>query len=90
MSEQTDNKKANKLAQDQRKSDVEHVMSTPAGRRYVMSLIDSCGLEIGGHIGSAEIHFRAGLREVGLRVKQEVEAICFDHYIKMLQEAKAK
>lgn len=86
----SDSKKAQQLAQKQRKSDVEWVMSSPAGRRYIKSLIDSCGLDLGGHIGSAEIHFRQGVREVGLRTKQEIESFCFGKYIEMLQEAQAK
>jgi hypothetical protein len=86
----SDSKKAQQLAQQKRKADVEWVMSTPAGRRYIKSLIDSCGLDIGGHIGSAEIHFRQGVREVGLRTKQEIENVCFAKYIEMLQEAQAK
>lgn len=83
-------KQRNKSAQEQRIADCQWVMSTPSGRRWIAGLIQSCGLEAGGHIGSAEIHFRAGVREVGLRVKQEIEKACFEEFIKMLQEARAK
>ena len=90
MSKQDDMRKAQELELEQRKADDIHVMSTPAGRRFVNRIIASCGVDSAGHIGSAEIHYRAGARDVGIRIKQEMEAVCFDRYIEMLQEARAK
>jgi hypothetical protein len=86
----TDNRQKQKLEADQWKADWQTVMATPAGRRLLGGIMNRCGIYNGGHIGNAEIHYRAGRRDVGLEMMADMTAFCHEKYIEMLQEARAK
>lgn len=89
MSE-SDSRKKQQLEADQWKADWQAVMAIPAGRRLLGGIMNRCGIYSGGHIGNAEIHYRAGRRDVGLEMMADMTAFCHDSYIKLLQEARAK
>lgn len=89
MSE-SDSKKKQQLEAEQYRADWQAVMATGAGRRLLGGIINQCGIYSGGHIGNAEIHYRAGRRDVGLELMRDMTAFCHDQYIQMLQEARAK
>lgn len=90
MSETEDKRKAAKNALETHAEDLRGIMRTESGRRWIGKLIDSCGILQGGFVGSSEVYYRQGKRDVGLAVMQELQAFCPDEYIKMLQEARAK
>lgn len=90
MSEADDKRRSAKVAQESHAEDLRNIMAMPGGRRWIAALIDSCGILQGGFVGSSEVYYRQGMRDVGLRVMRELQTFCPDEYIQMLQEARAK
>lgn len=90
MSDTDDKRRTAKVAQESHAEDLRKIMATPGGRRWIGKLIDSCGILQGGFVGSSEVYYRQGRRDVGLQIMQELQAFCPDEYIQMLQEARAK
>lgn len=68
--------------------DLRAVMDTPAGRRFIWRLLGRCGTFQSGWTPSAEIHLRAGMRQIGLQYFGEVHEHCFDAYQAMEREAR--
>jgi hypothetical protein len=67
--------------------DLQAVMATEAGRRFVWSLLGRCGTFHGGWSPSAEIHLKAGMRQIGLMYLADVHEHCFEAYQAMEREA---
>ena len=72
----------------ERIADLQSVMSTDAGRRFIWRLLGECGTFHTGWSPSAEIHLRAGMRSIGLAVYADVHAHCFEQYQAMEREAR--
>lgn len=72
---------------EQRKADVVHVMASPSGRRVIWDLLEFTGVFSVGWDPSAKIHFNAGMRNVGLKLFQELHQVCPDLYLEMAREA---
>lgn len=75
-------------AEKDRIADLRAVMATPAGRRFMWRLIGDCGTFQSGWSPSAEIHLRAGMRQIGLAMFADVHAHCFEQYQEMEREAR--
>jgi hypothetical protein len=78
---------AQKLAVKKRKEDLMFVMADPRGRRVVWDQLEFTGVFSVGWDPSAKIHFNAGMRNVGLRLFQELHQVCPDLYLMMAKEA---
>lgn len=76
-----------KLLTKRRIDDVNLVMSTQQGRRFVWDLLEFTGVFSVGWDPSARIHFNAGMRNVGLKVFSELHQVCPDQYLLMAKEA---
>ncbi len=76
-----------KKDEQQRKDDVLYIMADPGGRRYVWDLLSFTGVFSVGWDPSAKIHFNAGMRNVGLKLFQELHQVCPDLYLVMAKEA---
>lgn len=72
----------------ERIADLQAVMSTVPGRRFVWRLLGQCGTFHTGWSPSAEIHLRAGMRTIGLSLYGDVHAHCFEQYQAMEREAR--
>lgn len=69
-------------------ADLQAVMGTDAGRRFMWRLLGRCGTFQSGWTPSAEIHLRAGMRQVGLSYLGDIHTHCFDAYQAMEREAR--
>lgn len=67
-------------------NDLGFIMSDPRGRRWMMWLMDQCGMDKISFTGNSETFFREGARNVGLMLKTRIDEISPDLYITMLQE----
>lgn len=76
--------------EEQRANDLRIVMSTPEGRRFVWDQLAECGTFHSGWSPSAEIHLRAGMRQIGLALFARVHRDCFNEYQAMEREARDK
>jgi hypothetical protein len=76
-----------KLDVKRRKEDVYFVMGDPKGRRILWDILEFTGVFSVGWDPSAKIHFNAGMRNVGLRLFQELHQVCPDLYLLMAKEA---
>lgn len=76
------------LEAEQRDADMKAVMETPAGRRFVMRLLRNAKLDQGSYAGELThaSAFNEGVREMGVRLKRELERVCFELWLLMLQE----
>jgi len=77
-----------RLAMAEEAADLQAVMGTPAGRRFMWRLLARCGTFHSGWSPSAEIHLKAGMRQVGLQYLADVHEHCFDAYQAMEREAR--
>lgn len=80
-------KEAERQAAKKRKEDLMFVMGDPKGRRVVWDQLAFAGVFNLGWDPSAKIHFNAGMRNVGLRLFQELHQVCPDLYLLMAKEA---
>lgn len=72
---------------EQAKADLEAVMGSPAGRRFVWAMLGECGLYRSSYHPSALIHFNEGQRSIGLALLARLTADCPDQYLTMQGEA---
>lgn len=72
---------------EQAKADLEAVMGTPAGRRFMWALLGETGLYRSSYHPSALIHFQEGQRSIGLALLARLTADCPDQYLTMQGEA---
>ena len=72
---------------EQAKADLETVMGSPAGRRFMWGLLGECGLYRSSYHPSALIHFNEGQRSIGLALLARLTADCPDQYLTMQSEA---
>lgn len=80
-------KEQEKYAAKQRREDVFFIMGDPKGRRVIWDVLEFTGVFSVGWDPSAKIHFNAGMRNVGLRLFQELHQVCPDLYLLMAKEA---
>lgn len=78
---------AERLQLEQEQADLEAVMGTPAGRRFVWKLLGETGLYRSSYHPSALIHFQEGQRSIGLALLARLTADCPDQYLMMQSEA---
>jgi hypothetical protein len=79
--------KQRELKREQDRADLERLMGTQWGRRFMWELLSQAGVfrlsYTGDESGTA---FNEGQRNVGLRQLNEIHAACPEQYTKMLQE----
>jgi len=61
---------------NQANDDLQTVMSTPQGRRFMWALILSTGMFDGGFVGNSSAFYRDGRQSVGLDLHRQLKAIC--------------
>lgn len=67
-------------------NDLKWLMADKRGRRLMYDLLARAGVYQGSFTGNSETFFREGRRDVGLQYLREIEALCFEGFVKMLQE----
>lgn len=67
--------------------DVENVMATESGRRFVSRLLEYAGTDINVFDADPITHaHNAGKRSVGVWLKNEVKEVNYDQYMRMMKE----
>lgn len=78
------------MSDDQRKIEIAEttqVMSTESGRNFVWRILKSTGVDDDTFDTDTHNHARnAGRRGVGLQLRDELKAACFDNYLRMMKE----
>ena len=74
----------NELATEVR--DLQHVMGTPQGRRFVWRLLDRCHIYTSSFTGNSETYFREGERNIGLMLFADINTSCPGLYATMQKE----
>lgn len=69
-------------------ADLHEVMSTEGGRRFIWNLLGRCEIFHVGWSPSAEIHLKAGMRQIGLPLYADLHEHCFEAYQAMEREAR--
>jgi len=86
MAERTRNQK-NAMATEDR--DLQHVMDSPQGRRFVWALLETCHIYHSSFTGGSDTFFREGERNIGLQVFNRINAVCPKQYGIMQAEHRA-
>lgn len=68
--------------------DLQQVMGTESGRRFIWDLLGRCEIFHSGWSPSAEIHLKAGMRQIGLPIYADLHEHCFEAYQAMEREAR--
>ena len=72
----------------QRRRDLREVMSTPAGRRFVQSMLDDCGVVSGSFTGEALTGaHNEGLRMAGVALWRRCQTEAPEAFVEMFTEA---
>jgi hypothetical protein len=71
-------------------SDLQFVMSSPAGRRFVWRMLGHCKVFETVWDNSARIHYNAGKQDIGHWLMAEVGAADEDSLFLMMKEAKQR
>ena len=78
------------MSDDQRKieiAEMTQVMSTESGRNVINRILISTGVDDDTFNSDTHNHARnAGRRSVGLQLREELKACCFDKYLMMMKE----
>lgn len=78
---------ARKYEDEQLKLDVQAIMRTPAGRRYVNHLLEFGGVNRTSFTGNSTTFFNEGARNFALKITGDVKAHAAGDYLLMQQEA---
>lgn len=78
-------KEARRKLKDQDK-DFASVMGTEAGRRVMWRLLEITGLYKSSYALDASIHFNEGQRNIGLQLLADMNRVCPEKYLEMIQE----
>lgn len=70
----------------QRDADLRWLMAHPAGRRFLWSTFQQCGVDRVSFTGNSDTFFREGQRSVALQLAADAKALAPDHYKQMLIE----
>lgn len=73
-----------------RQGDVMWLMSHKPGRRIVWAWLDDAGVFRTSFTGNSETFFREGMRNMGLKLLNEIHEVCPDLYAKMAEEHRAR
>ena len=68
--------------------DLKWIMSNKRGRRYIWKVLGFAGVYRTSFTGNSSTFFNEGMRNVGLRIVQEIHDVCPDHYLTMMKEGK--
>jgi hypothetical protein len=74
------------LREQQLRADLTEVLALPAGRRYLVSLLDRCGV-FRSVYSQGSMEYLEGRRTVGLEVLQDIERVGPDRVVLVLTEA---
>jgi len=78
--------KKEKFFEDQKLDDIKEVLSTEAGRRFVWRMLDFCGVFKSSLADEHMIYFNEGIRNVGLRLLEDITLVGLDAYMLILKE----
>lgn len=81
----------NRKAKDARREelrDLEFVLSSREGRRFVWKLLEMCGVFTSSFTGNSQTFFLEGQRNIGLKVLADVNEASLEKYVVMMKEAK--
>ncbi len=81
-------KRSEESKRNQELNDVEFVLSTPQGRRFLWRLLGVCHVFKTSFTGNSTTFFNEGKRDIGLRLLADINEASPDSYLKMMQEAK--
>lgn len=77
-----------KLAEDQRANDLRYMLASDQGKRFIWSLLESCGIFKSSFTGSSETYFLEGQRNIGLKLLAEIMKTDPEAYVKMYKLSK--
>jgi hypothetical protein len=75
-----------KIATRQTVEDLQTVMSTKGGRRFVWNLLSKCGIYEITFTGNSWGNFKEGMRNIGLMLLSDLQEHCMDKYQLMERE----
>lgn len=81
-------KRSEESKRNQELNDVEFVLSTPQGRRFLWRLLGVCHVFKTSFTGNSTTFFNEGKRDIGLRLLADINEASPNSYLKMMQEAK--
>lgn len=81
-------KEKEKFNQDDLIKDTALILNTSEGRRFIWHLLDHCGVFRSVWRSSAEIHYLAGIQDVGHKILAMVNDADDEALIKMMKENK--
>lgn len=94
-----DHEDLDKLQTEQRESaekfraieveDFKWLMADKRGRRYVWRLLSLTRVFQSSFTGNSHTFFNEGTRNVGLKILEDINSLCPERYLQMLQENKA-
>lgn len=80
--------KQDKLNDTQEKLDLEWILSTPQGRRFIWKFLTTAGIFQSSFTGNSTTFFNEGKRDIGLKLLAEVTEANPDAYTLMMKESK--
>ena len=82
-----------KFLQDRSRADVQFLLSTAQGRRFIWRYLEECGVyrsSVKGVFNPSEVFFYEGRREIGLKILADVHNADPEAYTRMINEAKTE
>ena len=67
----------------QQKLELEAVLANPKGRRYLLRVMERCGVWRSCWDSSARIHFNAGKQDAGREIREEIETLFPEYWIEI-------
>lgn len=68
-------------------SDLQAIMQSRSGRRFMWGLLSKCGVFQTSFTGNSTTFFNEGRRDIGLQYIKDLNLHCLDEYQQMVREA---
>ena len=80
-------KRLERRRDNRQRGNIKQIMSTEAGREFMWTLLDRCGIYRSSFTGNSETFFREGERNIGLYLTAQLNKDCVTEYAAMQREA---
>ena len=79
-----------KFGRERELSDIQHILSTAQGRRFLWRYLETCGIYRSSFTGSSETFYLEGQRNIGLKLLADITEASPESYMLMMKAQKQR
>jgi hypothetical protein len=79
-----------KIGRERELADMQHILGSPQGRRFLWRYLETCGIYRSSFTGSSETFYLEGQRNIGLKLLADITEASPESYMLMMKEQKQR